>query len=247
MQPPASRVTAVVAGAAVAAASAALAIKLLRRRAADARGDAAVGLVGLGVMGAQLLLNLGEKLDAQVSGLDISAENVRAAAALAAAAGLTNVRTHNDYASFVRSLRAPRVVLMLVPAGAAVDAVCEEVAPHLSAGDVIVDLGNSRFDHTELRQRGLAGRGVHFIGCGTSGGKSGARLGPCLMAGGDTRGWAALRPILEPIAARVPPSDADDGLCVAYVGRGGSGHYVKMVHNGIEYADMQARAYSAHV
>ena len=143
-------------------------------------------------------------------------------------------------------------VLLLVPAGRPVDNVLDALLPLLSKGDVVVDHGNSHADDTERRQATTAAVGVHFVGCGTSGGEQGARVGPCLMPGGSFEAWKVLQPVLEPAAAVVkgPPGATPhpgrrDDLCVAYVGGGGSGHYVKMVHNGIEYGDMQLIAEAA--
>jgi 6-phosphogluconate dehydrogenase len=138
-------------------------------------------------------------------------------------------------------LKRPRRVLMMVPAGAAVDSAIAHLKPHLQPGDILIDGGNSWFLDTERRGRELAGGGFHYIGTGVSGGEQGALWGPAIMPGGQHEAWEALAPILRAIAAK-----ADDGEpCVDYMGPGGAGHYVKMVHNGIEYGDMQliAEAY----
>merc|ERR1740115_320375 len=137
----------------------------------------------------------------------------------------SRVRTHSEYAPFIASLRRPRVVLLLVPAGRPVDNVLDALLPLLSKGDVVVDHGNSHADDTERRQATTAAVGVHFVGCGTSGGEQGARVGPCLMPGGSFEAWKVLQPVLEPAAAVVkgPPGATPhpgrrDDLCVAYVG-----------------------------
>jgi 6-phosphogluconate dehydrogenase len=138
-------------------------------------------------------------------------------------------------------LKRPRRVLMMVPAGAAVDSAIAHLKPHLQPGDILIDGGNSWFLDTERRGTELAGGGFHYIGTGVSGGEQGALWGPAIMPGGQHEAWEAMAPILRAIAAK-----ADDGEpCVDYMGPGGAGHYVKMVHNGIEYGDMQliAEAY----
>ncbi len=141
---------------------------------------------------------------------------------------------------FVDSIRPPRKIVVMVKAGAPVDAVIQELRPHLSQGDVIVDGGNSWFEDTERRQADLAKDGIRLIGSGVSGGEEGALWGPSLMPGGDEDAYRQIEPIWTKIAAKV-----DDGPCCTYIGKGGSGHFVKMVHNGIEYGDMQliAEAY----
>jgi len=141
---------------------------------------------------------------------------------------------------FVRSLERPRRIVIMVKAGAATDAVIEEFAPLLEPGDMIVDGGNAHFEDTRRRERELRERGLHFVGTGISGGEEGALNGPSIMPGGSAESYEALGPLLESIAAKV------DGVpCCTHVGPDGSGHFVKMVHNGIEYADMQliAEAY----
>jgi 6-phosphogluconate dehydrogenase len=136
--------------------------------------------------------------------------------------------------AFVASLSVPRKIWLMVNAGAPVDAVIEQLLPLLSAGDIVVDGGNSLYKDTERRDALFAARGLQFVGAGVSGGEQGARKGPALMPGGPAAAWAELRPIAEAIAAQV-----DGTPCVVHIGPGGAGHYVKMVHNGIEYADMQ--------
>ena len=139
-----------------------------------------------------------------------------------------------------RSLERPRKIILLVKAGDPVDWTINLIKPFLDQGDIIIDGGNSHFKDTERREQQLRTEGYFMIGSGTSGGEKGALLGPSLMPGGDGGAYEKIRPIWEAIAAKVP-----DGPCVTYIGPGGSGHFVKMVHNGIEYGDMQliAEAY----
>jgi 6-phosphogluconate dehydrogenase len=141
---------------------------------------------------------------------------------------------------FVEALERPRNILVMVKAGQPVDAVIEQLKPLLEKGDTIIDGGNSLYDDTERRTRDLESSGLGFVGMGVSGGEEGALNGPSLMPGGTEAGYRDLEPILTTISAQV-----DDGPCVTYIGPGGAGHYVKMVHNGIEYGDMQliAEAY----
>ena len=141
---------------------------------------------------------------------------------------------------FVNSLETPRKIILLVKAGQPVDDVINQLKPHLDPGDIIIDGGNSWFKDTQRRERELKAEGFNFIGSGVSGGESGALWGPSLMPGGDRAAYEHVRPIWEAIAAKV-----DDGPCVTYIGPDGAGHFVKMVHNGIEYGDMQliAEAY----
>ena len=141
--------------------------------------------------------------------------------------------------TFVAALARPRRILMMIPAGKPVDDMAERLRPLLDAGDVLVDGGNSWYLDTKRREAALREAGLHFVGCGVSGGEEGARTGPSLMPGGSTEAWLALRDVLEAIAARSP-----SGACVTHVGPDGAGHFVKMVHNGIEYGDMQLIAES---
>ena len=143
-------------------------------------------------------------------------------------------------ADFVASLERPRTVVVMVKAGGPTDAVIDELVPLLDEGDIVVDAGNAHFPDTVRREADLAARGLHFVGCGVSGGEEGALLGPSIMPGGSRESYEVLGPVLEAVAAKV------DGVpCCTYVGPSGAGHFVKMVHNGIEYADMQliAEAY----
>ena len=188
------------------------------------------GMVGLGVMGRNLLLNMADH-GFSVAGYDTDSGKVDALRQEAKArdvSGATNVK------DFVALLAKPRAVMMLVPAGAAVDSVIAALMPHLDQGDLIVDAGNSYFKDTDLRARNLAAKGIHFLGVGVSGGEEGARHGPSIMPGGPKPAYERIRAVLEAVAAQV-----DGDPCVAYLGPGSAGHFVKMVHNGIEYGLMQ--------
>ena len=144
--------------------------------------------------------------------------------------GSRNIRAGYTLAEFVNLLRRPRAIILLVSAGKAVDAVFEELRPHLEPGDIIIDGGNSHFTDTDRRDQAVASQGFLFMGMGISGGESGARFGPSLMPGGPREGYARVEAILTATAAKV-----NGEPCVAYLGPGATGHYVKMVHNGVEY------------
>jgi len=147
---------------------------------------------------------------------------------------------HESTEEWIGALATPRVIMSMVQAGDATDAVIEDIAPHLDRGDILIDGGNANFRDTQRRHAAMAQRGIHFLGVGVSGGEEGALNGPSIMPGGDREPYdEAVKPILEAIAA-----DVDDTPCCTYVGPDGAGHYVKMVHNGIEYADMQLIAES---
>ena len=199
--------------------------------------EKAMGMVGLGVMGRNLALNMEEK-GFSVAAYDAWPEPVDR---FVREAQGRDVAGFKDVASFVKALARPRRIVMLVKAGEVVDKTIAALRPHLEPGDVLVDAGNEHFTNTERRAKELAETGVLYFGMGVSGGEEGARNGPSMMPGGAPEGYARLREVLEKIAARDP-----DGLpCVTHCGPGGAGHYVKMVHNGIEYGDMQliAEAY----
>lgn len=189
------------------------------------------GMVGLGVMGSNLLLNLADHGFATI-GYDVKPE--RTLALEQAATKGTVVKGVNDLQQMVAALKTPRKIMMLVPAGAPVDAVINSLLPFIEEGDIVIDGGNSYFKDTLTRVTTLHKKGIHFFGMGVSGGEVGARLGPSMMPGGDKEAYQYLKPLLEAIAAK-----ADGVPCVAYMGHGAAGHYVKMVHNGIEYAMMQ--------
>lgn len=200
------------------------------------------GMIGLGTMGRNLVLNIADH-GFSVAGLDKDAAKV--ATLHQEAAGVSKVTNKprtvqgtTEMVAFIASLKTPRRVMMLVPAGAAVDAVIADLLPHLQPADLIIDGGNSHYVDTDRRVKALAEKGLRFVGVGVSGGELGARFGPAMMPGGDPAAWEVLRPIFEDIAAKAP-----DGLpCVAYMGAGPAGHYVKMAHNGIEYGVMQLLA-----
>ncbi|KAF1853373.1 phosphogluconate dehydrogenase (NADP(+)-dependent, decarboxylating) [Elizabethkingia miricola] len=189
------------------------------------------GIVGLGVMGRNLLLNMADHGFA-VAGLDMDQEK---------AGSLQNEaqKDHQIFATvdpeaFVKSLESPRAIMLLVPAGSAVDGAIGTLLPLLDEGDIIIDGGNTYFSDTDRRYQELSSKGIHFFGMGISGGESGARRGASMMPGGDKVAYERLRPIFEAIAAKV-----DDAPCVEFLGNGSAGNYVKMVHNGIEYGIMQ--------
>jgi 6-phosphogluconate dehydrogenase len=200
-----------------------------------------MGMVGLGVMGRNLALNLADK-GFSVGGWDAWPEPVDklvAAAKAEGAPGHAEVEGFKDLKEFVQALERPRRIIMLVKAGEVVDQTIAKLTPLLDKGDLLIDGGNEFFLNTERRSKDLAAQGFKFFGMGVSGGEEGARHGPSMMPGGDRDGYDHLAPLLTKIAAQA------DGPCVTYIGPGGSGHYVKMVHNGIEYGDMQliAEAY----
>jgi 6-phosphogluconate dehydrogenase len=188
------------------------------------------GLIGLAVMGQNLALNV-ESRGFQVSVFNRSPEPTRAFVAAQSGKRLVGTETLGE---FVASLASPRTVMLMVKAGAPVDAVIEQLLPLLDHGDIVIDGGNSLYTDTERRSAALAAKGLRFVGAGVSGGEEGARKGPSIMPGGPASTWQVLRPIFESIAAKV-----DGQPCVMHIGEGGAGHYVKMVHNGIEYGDMQ--------
>jgi 6-phosphogluconate dehydrogenase len=194
------------------------------------------GMIGLAVMGSNLALNIADH------GFSVAAWNrepEKTAAFLAANAGkpLQGTKTLEE---FVAALSRPRRIMIMIKAGAPVDETIDKLLPLVERGDIIIDGGNSWFKETQERTARLEGRGIHFVGSGVSGGEDGARFGPSLMPGGSKEAWEAIRPVFEAIAAK-----SDSGPCVTHCGPDGAGHFVKMVHNGIEYGDMQliAEAY----
>jgi len=196
-----------------------------------------IGIVGLGVMGANLALNM-ERNGFPVVGYDLDAPKTRAF--LEGPAKGTKITGVDSPAALMKALEKPRRILIMVPAGSAVDSAIAHLKPHLDTGDILMDGGNSFFLDTERRNKELEAQGFWFIGTGVSGGAEGALWGPAIMPGGQREAWEAISSILRAIAAR-----ADDGQpCVEYMGPRGAGHYVKMVHNGIEYGDMQLIAES---
>ena len=190
-----------------------------------------IGLIGLAVMGENLTLNI-ESRGFRVSVFNRTVSKVDDFIA-GRAKGKSVIGTHS-IEEFIGSLSAPRKMILMVQAGPAVDACINELTPHLSEGDLIIDGGNSNFQDTIRRNRDLASKGIQFMGTGISGGEEGARYGPAMMPGGDSEAYALVEPIFTKIAAQV-----DGTPCVSHIGPNGAGHYVKMVHNGIEYGDMQ--------
>jgi len=191
-----------------------------------------IGLIGLAVMGQNLVLNMNDH------GYRVAVFNRTVAKVdefLGDQARGTRVVGTRDLAQFCGALRRPRKVMLMVKAGQAVDHTLDELLPHLEPGDIVIDGGNSLFTDSERRAKSLAAKGILFVGTGVSGGEEGARHGPSIMPGGDPAAWPHVKDILQSIAARA----LDGSPCCDWVGEGGAGHYVKMVHNGIEYGDMQ--------
>ncbi|HXN47234.1 MAG TPA: NADP-dependent phosphogluconate dehydrogenase [Bryobacteraceae bacterium] len=188
------------------------------------------GIVGLGVMGENLALNV-ESRGYPTAGYDLDEKKRQSAAEKWTGKKMATVASLQELAEV---LEKPRRILMMVPAGKPVDAVIHDLKAHLDPGDILIDGGNSFFPDTDRRGKELEPTGIHFIGMGVSGGESGALHGPALMPGGQEDAYRQVEPILTSMAAQT-----DDGPCCAYIGKGGAGHYVKMVHNGIEYGIMQ--------
>ena len=192
-----------------------------------------IGLIGLAVMGQNLVLNMNDHgytvavYNRTVSKVDEFLED--------AAKGRETIIGTHSMEEFIDALAKPRKVMLMVKAGEVVDKFIEQVLPHLEAGDVIIDGGNSHFPDTNRRTRELRGKGILYIGTGVSGGEEGARRGPSIMPGGNKDAWPLVKQILQDISAKVE----DGSPCCDWVGEDGAGHYVKMVHNGIEYGDMQ--------
>ncbi|MBI5281119.1 MAG: decarboxylating NADP(+)-dependent phosphogluconate dehydrogenase [Candidatus Solibacter usitatus] len=191
-----------------------------------------IGLIGLAVMGQNLVLNMNDHgysvavFNRTVSKVDDFIANE--------AKGRTIFGAHTAE-EFVQSLKRPRRAMLMVKAGSTVDQTIEWLLPHLEPGDIVIDGGNSHWPDTDRRTKALAERGILFIGTGVSGGEEGARFGPSIMPGGNVAAWPHVKEIFQSIAAKVP----DGTPCCDWVGENGAGHYVKMVHNGIEYGDMQ--------
>ncbi len=193
-----------------------------------------IGIIGLGVMGVNLASNLADR------GIVVGVHS-RTQTTLDNALK-TDDRLHGyaDLAGLVGALRSPKTVLIMVPSGSAVENQIEALIPLLSKGDIIIDAGNSFFLDSNRRTAWLAEHGIHFVGLGVSGGEEGARHGPAMMAGGSEEAWARVGPLLQKAAARAGKDNAE--YCIDHVGPAGAGHFVKMIHNGIEYAEMQALA-----
>lgn len=194
---------------------------------------AQIGVYGLGTMGSALALNMAD------NGFDLAVTNreadwitpfIKEAGDLA-----KNLHPHSDLTDFVQGLTTPRVILFMIPSGKPMDMMIDSITPLLDAGDTIIDGGNANFHDTRRRSAEMAKNDLHFVGMGVSGGESGARSGPSMMVGGTAHSWTQLKPILQAISAKF-----EDDPCVDHLGPDGAGHFVKTVHNGIEYADMQA-------
>jgi len=189
------------------------------------------GMIGLGTMGRNLVFNMADH-GFSVSGFD---QNLNQVDNLEKEKGDRPVHGTRSPQEFVASLKQPRVIMLLVPAGKIVDAVVNELKPLLSSEDLIMDCGNSHYTDTDIRTAALAKENMHFMGVGVSGGESGARFGPSIMPGGNRSAYDRVAPMLKAVSAKVNNSEP----CVTYLGTGSAGHYVKMVHNGIEYGLMQ--------
>lgn len=197
------------------------------------QGNADIGLIGLAVMGQNLVMNMNDHgfkvvvFNRTVSKVDDF---------LSAAAKGSHVIGVHSLKDFLASLKRPRKVMFMVKAGEAVDELIEESLPFLEKGDILIDGGNSHFPDTERRVKFLKDKGILYVGAGVSGGEEGARHGPSIMPGGNPDAWPTVKPIFQAISAKAK----EDGLpCCEWIGEGGAGHYVKMVHNGIEYGDIQ--------
>ncbi|SLJ90357.1 MULTISPECIES: NADP-dependent phosphogluconate dehydrogenase [unclassified Paenibacillus] len=197
-----------------------------------------IGVIGLAVMGKNLALNI-ESKGFSVSVFNRSPEKTNDLLKEAEGKNLTGAFTIEE---FVASLKSPRKILIMVQAGKATDATIEQLLPHLDEGDIIIDGGNAYFPDTQRRSKDLEAKGFRFIGAGVSGGEEGALKGPAIMPGGQESAYALVEPILTAISAKV-----GDDACSTYIGPDGAGHYVKMVHNGIEYGDMQLIGEAYHL
>ena len=199
-----------------------------------------IALIGLAVMGQNLILNMNDH------GYTVVAYNRTTSKVddfLNKEAKGTKVQGAHSIEEMVAKLKRPRRVMMLVKAGAAVDEFIEQLVPHLEAGDIIIDGGNSLYQDTDRRTKYLESKGLLFIGTGVSGGEEGARRGPSIMPGGSPAAWAHVKDIFQSVSAKV-----EGGVpCCDWVGENGAGHYVKMVHNGIEYGDMQLICEAYHL
>ncbi|MGG4484193.1 NAD(P)-binding domain-containing protein, partial [Paenibacillus illinoisensis] len=197
-----------------------------------------IGVIGLAVMGKNLALNI-ESKGFSVSVFNRSPEKTNDLLKEAEGKNLTGAFSIEE---FVASLESPRKILIMVQAGKATDATIEQLLPHLDEGDIIIDGGNAYFPDTQRRSKELEEKGFRFIGAGVSGGEEGALKGPAIMPGGQESAYELVEPILTAISAKV-----GDDACSTYIGPDGAGHYVKMVHNGIEYGDMQLIGEAYHL
>jgi 6-phosphogluconate dehydrogenase len=199
------------------------------------------GLIGLAVMGQNLVLNAADH------GFSVSVYNRTGAKTeefMTGEAAGKNITATYSLEEFVASLERPRIIQIMVKAGAPVDAMIDQLVPLVDEGDIIIDGGNTFFPDTERRAKALEAKNLRFIGMGVSGGEEGARFGPSMMPGGTQEAYRFIEPLVTAMSAKAP---SDGASCVAYIGPGGAGHYVKMVHNGIEYGDMELIAESYHL
>jgi len=199
-----------------------------------------IGIAGLAVMGENLVLNMADK------GFRVSVYNRTASRTDRFLQGRAKNKTiygYHDVADFIASLACPRKVMMMLKAGEAVDQFIERILPSLEEGDIVIDGGNSNYHDTLRRGAELDSRGIRYIGTGVSGGEEGALKGPSIMPGGSKSAWPAVKPFFQAIAARA----GRDEPCCEWIGPGGAGHFVKMVHNGIEYGDMQLICEACHI
>ena len=196
-----------------------------------------IGMIGLGTMGRNLALNIADH-GFSVAGYNRHLDKVALLEQEAEGRKVLGVKSEEE---LTKALRKPRAIMMMVPAGNAVDQVIRGLLPYLEAGDILIDGGNSHYKDTDIRGEALSGKGIHFLGIGISGGEKGARFGPSVMPGGQKEAYERVRPIFEAAAAKV-----DGNPCVTYLGPGSAGHYVKMVHNGIEYGLMQLISETYH-
>eukprot|EP01063_Lacrimia_lanifica_P024164 TRINITY_DN32127_c0_g1_i1.p2 TRINITY_DN32127_c0_g1~~TRINITY_DN32127_c0_g1_i1.p2 ORF type:complete len:548 (+),score=272.57 TRINITY_DN32127_c0_g1_i1:60-1703(+) len=203
--------------------------------------DCDIALIGMAVMGQNLILNMADN-GYKVIAHNRSKDKVEEFINNGAAKGVANVVGATSTEDMCRQLKRPRKVMLMVKAGQPVDDFIESVLPYLDLGDIIIDGGNSHFPDSIRRTKALAAKGLHFIGAGVSGGEEGARYGPSIMPGGASEAWPHVRGIFQAICAKV-----DNEPCCDWVGQDGAGHYVKMVHNGIEYGDMQVICEAYHM
>ena len=196
------------------------------------KSGADIGVYGLGTMGSALALNFADHgFDVAVCNREADWVDAFIKEAGPLASKLTGAQT---LAEFVTAIARPRSILFMIPSGAPMDAMIEAITPLLDEGDTIIDGGNADFNDTRRRSAAMLGNGLHFVGMGVSGGEHGARFGPSMMVGGTEHSWEQMRPMVEAIAAKF-----EGDPCVAHLGPDGAGHFVKTIHNGIEYADMQ--------
>jgi 6-phosphogluconate dehydrogenase len=203
-----------------------------------------IGLIGLAVMGQNLILNMNDH------GFTVAAYNRTTSKVdefLAKEAKGTRVIGARSLEALVAALKPPRRIMLMVQSGKPVDEFIEQLLPHLAPGDILIDGGNSNYQDTIRRTAYVESKGMLYIGTGVSGGEEGARRGPSIMPGGSPAAWPHVKPILQAIAAKVKRADGGEDACCEWVGENGAGHYVKMVHNGIEYGDMQLICEAYHL